>query len=309
MNKIIILVALVMPGLAFASMQDDMPMNPEAGKCYARVVVPAKYKSVSERMMVSPETVSIKTIPAKYNFVTEKVLVKEASQASYVVPATYKTVKEKVLVEDEKRILQTVPAAYKTVTKRIMVKPEGYEWKKGKGALQKVDHATGEILCYTKTPAVYKNVQERVIVREASVQEKIIPAKYGTVTKKVIDRPEAVKTRTIPAVYKNVKVKKLVKDAEKMEVVKEAVYKNVYKKELVSNSSTEWAPILCETNASRSSIVKVQKALAKKGFFSGSTDGVIGKKTMAAVRKYQVKNDLATGGLTIETLKSLNISL
>ncbi len=309
MNKIIILLALVMPGLTFASMQDDMPMNPEPGKCYARVVVPAKYSSVTEKVMVKPESVTIKTIPAKYNFVTEKVLVKEASEASYVVPATYKTVKEKVLVEDEKRILQTIPAAYKTVTKRIMVKPEGYEWKKGKGALQKVDHATGEILCYTKTPAVYKNVQERVIVREASVQEKIIPAKYGFVAKRVIDRPEAVKTRAIPAVYKNVKVKKMVRDAQQKEITHPAVYKNVVKKELVSNSSTEWAPILCKTNASRSSISKVQRALAKKGFFSGAADGVIGSKTMAAVKRYQMKKGLATGGLTLETLKSLNVSL
>lgn len=309
MNKILVLLAVVMPGLTFASMQDDMPMNPEPGKCYARVVVPAKYKSINEKMMVKQESVSIKTIPAKYNFVTERVLVKEASEVSYVVPATYKTVKEKMLIEDEKRLLQTIPAAYKTVNKKIMVKPEGYEWKKGKGALQKVDHATGEILCYTKTPAVYKTVQERVIVREASVQEKIIPAKFGYVTKKVIDRPEQVKTRAIPAVYKNVKVKKMVEDAQEMKVTNPAIFKNVVKKELVSDSSTEWAPILCQTNASRSSISKVQKALAKKGFFKGSADGVIGSKTMAAVKRYQMKKGLATGGLTVETLKSLNINL
>jgi len=309
MNKLA-LIALLLPGVVFASeFQDDMPMNPEPGKCYARVVVPAKYKSVKEELMVKPETTVINTVPAKYSFENQKVLVKEATEKSFVVPAKFKTVKEKVLVEDEKRVLVPTKAVYKNVTKKILVKPEGYEWKKGKGALQKVDHATGEILCYTKTPAVYKTVTERVLVKEASVQERVIPAKFGWVTKTVEATPEQIKKKTYPAVYKTVKVKKMVEPPREVKKTIPPTFRNITKKELVSESFTQWSPILCKTNANKSVIRNLQKSLASKGMFSGRADGNLGPATMSAVRKYQNKHGLATGGLTEETLKKLSINL
>ncbi len=309
MNKLSLL-ALILPGFVFANeFVDDMPMNPDPGKCYARVVVPAKYKSTTEKMMVKPEMTAFKTVPAKYELVSEKVLVKEATEKSFVVPATYKTVKEKMMIEDEKRVLVPTAAVYKNVSKKILVKPEGYEWKKGKGALQKIDNATGEILCYTKTPAVYKTVNERVLVKEASVQERVIPAKYGWVTKTVEATPEQIKKKMVPAVYKTVKVKKMVTPPKEVKKTTPAVFKTITKKKLVEDSFTQWQPILCQTNTNKTVIRQLQKSLASMGLYKGGADGNLGPATMKAVQKYQNKNGLATGGLTEETLNKLSINL
>ena len=120
--KKIILLALVLPTFVFANeLQDDMPMNPEPGKCYARVVVPAAYKKVTENVMVKPEQTIYETRKAKYAFNNEKVLVKAATEKTYVVPATYKTVKEKIVIEEEKRTLVSTAAVYKNVSKKRVI--------------------------------------------------------------------------------------------------------------------------------------------------------------------------------------------
>lgn len=312
MKKIVALGAFLLPSLLLANtgtVESKLPFAPEAGKCYTRVVVPAKYKFAQQKILVKAESFKLKTMPAKYAFESQEVLVKEASERSVIVPAKYKTIKERVLLEDEKRSLYTVPARYKVVNKKILVKPAGFEWTKGKGPLQKIDHTTGEILCYKKTPAVYKTITEKVIVSEASVKETVTPAKYGYVTKRVLVDSEKIIKKTIPEVYKTIRVKKMVKEPYQVKVTQPAKYRMVSKNILTDDSSTEWRSILCETNATKAKISLLQRRLTKLGYYKGPIDGVYGKATFKAVSKYQRKHKLASGGLTEETLERLRITL
>ena len=79
--------------------------------------------------------------------------------------------------------------------------------------------------------------------------------------------------------------------------------------EKVSESQLEWRPILCETNMTRDIVSRIQSALAAKGHNPGRVDGVIGSQTMSAVKSFQKANQLASGQLTMETLKALKVSL
>jgi hypothetical protein len=54
-------------------------------------------------------------------------------------------------------------------------------WKKGRGPIEKIDAATGEIMCLVEVPATYK----------------------------VMDTPPTTREVTVPAEYKTVKVQKL----------------------------------------------------------------------------------------------------
>ena len=72
--------------------------NAKAGECYAKVIIPAEYKTETQTVTVKEASSKIEIIPAKYDWVEEKVLVKEASKKLIPVPATYETVSEKVLV-------------------------------------------------------------------------------------------------------------------------------------------------------------------------------------------------------------------
>ncbi len=308
MKKILTLLALA-PLVAIANPADDFPSNPEPGKCYARTVAPATYSVASEQVLVKPESFTVKTTPAKFAYVNQEVVVKEATEKTVVVPAKFKKVREKIVLEEEKRLLVPTAPTYKVVKKKILVKPEGHEWKKGSGPIQKVDNATGEILCYTKTPAVYKTVEEKVLVNEAAVKETVVPAKFGWIEKTVLAEPEKVIKKPIPAVTKVLKVKKMVEPPKELKLKQPAQYKTVTKKTLATPSSTEWKSILCKTNTTTAKVAEIQKALSYRGHYKGPIDGIYGSQTLNAVTSFQRKNNFATGGLTEETLKKLNISL
>jgi hypothetical protein len=53
------------------------------------------------------------------------------------------------------------------------VKPATMVWKKGRGPIQRVDDATGEIMCLVEEPAVYKDVTRTVVKTPATTQ--VIP--------------------------------------------------------------------------------------------------------------------------------------
>ncbi len=434
------------------------PPNAHAGECYAKVVIPAKYKTVEDRVLVqeasnkisiipakyewvdkkvevTPASKKLKTIPASYKKVTEEIEVKPATQAwkvslkrhaapvskeilvaaklkgidlenttpntcykEYFTPETYKTVEEEVVLQKattktkiipakyemvEKTIEVTpasqqnitVPATYEYTEEKVLVEKEKTVWKKGVNPAQKLDGATGEIMCLIKVPAKYKTIKKKVVKTPATtkvveipavnktikvkklvspaktevidipevkstVQKKVLdskstfswvkvgdkvdrglsytghqiclvasPAQTKKIVKTVLDVPASTKEITIEPTYKTIKVKKLVQEAQEVKTPIEAVYKMVKKKEKISDSHQSWERILCQTNMNKDVILKIQEALKSKEYNPGKIDGVLGRDTRLALDKYQRDNSLATGGITYETLKALNIEL
>jgi len=289
------------------------PSNAKAGECYARVLTPEKFSTVKEKVLVKEASTKLVRVPAKYRIVTKKVLVKEASTKIQTVPPVYKTVTEKVLVKPTTTKLVAVPAVYKTVKQRVLVEPAHTEWKKGRGiysydnTLQTKTTPTGEIMCLVKIPAKYKIITKKVLVKPACTVTKTIPAQYKIVTKKVIATPAKEKVINIPAVYKTVTVKELVCPETTKEIKIPAVYKTITKKVKVKDSQIKWLPVLCETNFTMPRVMMMQRALLRAGFNPGPIDGIIGSKTKAAIRRYQKAKGLATGAITLETLRSLGI--
>ncbi len=227
------------------------PPNAQPGKCYARVLTPAKYELKTEKVLVKEPSEKVRVIPAKYGYKTEKVLVKEASERIVPVPATYKTVTEKVLVSPASERIVTVPATYGTVTEKVMVAPEMTGWKKGKGATtadgKRVYGTTGEVMCLVTTPAKYRTVTRKVVKTPATTKTIPVPAVYKTVTKRVVATPATTKTVPVPAVYKTVKVKTIVEPAKTTRTPIPAVYKTVTKKVKVADSHLDWKVVKCKT--------------------------------------------------------------
>lgn len=54
-------------------------------------------------------------------------------------------------------------------------------------------------------------------------------------------------------------------------------------------------------------IRRVQQALARAGYNPGPVDGVSGPRTVAAIKQFQQDNNLASGELTRETLRTLGV--
>ncbi|UGA57242.1 peptidoglycan-binding domain-containing protein [Vibrio sp. VB16] len=159
-------------------------------------------------------------LPAKYETVKEPVLIGEETEKSVIIPASYRTVEKKILVKEASTKIVNVPAVYETISEQIVDKPAHQIWKKGQGAIQKIDESTGEIMCLVD-----------------------VPTTYITVSKKVIKTPETTKKIKIPAVYKTIAVKEVVNPAQETRVKVAAKYNYVSKKKQIGGSQYVWHEI------------------------------------------------------------------
>jgi hypothetical protein len=247
------------PGMAGG----DVLPNARPGECYAKVLLPAQYKTDTVRILKREASEKIEVIPPRYEAGEERVLVKPASQKLQVVPAQYGWAEEKVLV-----------------------KPAHTVWKKGRGPVERIDNATGEIMCLVEVPAEYK-----------------------TVKKRVLKTPETTRTVEIPAEYRTIKVRKLVEPARENRIQIPAQYETVTQRAQVSEERLEWRPVLCQTNTTPELIASLQRALAEAGHSPGPIDGRLGPQTLSAVQAFQRKKGLARGGVTLATLDALGVRI
>ncbi len=174
------------------------------GQCFAKVQVPAKYTNKSRRVLIQGAT-------------SKRVLVRAPQ---------YGWINKRVQTRKAYYVTRTIPAQYKTNTRRVLVKPAYNTWRKGHGAITRIDNMTGQIMCRVQVPAVYKNVSRRVLVRPAQKIRTLVPATYKTVKQKKFIAPALYKAVHTPARYKtqNYRVK-------------------------TSNARYVWRGVLCQTNA------------------------------------------------------------
>ncbi len=298
-----ILLSLLIPISYVQAEVSLVPPNAKAGECYAKVVIPAKYKTVEEKVLVQEASEKIEIIPAKYEWIDEKVEVAPKTKKLIAVPATYKkvtenieikpamrtwrtslrrksapvskeilvaakikgvdlkntlpktcykeyftpekfkTITENIITQGQKEKIQIIPAKYETIDKSIEIKPAykktitipaTYEykeekllvekaktvWKKGVNPAQKLNGATGEIMCLIK-----------------------IPAKYKVIKKKVVKTPASVKIIEVPAETKTIKVKKLISEASTQTLTSPAKSKTIQKKLLDKKAEFRWIKV------------------------------------------------------------------
>ncbi len=191
----------------------------QPGQCFAKVKVPAAYQTKSRRVLIQKATATRKLVRApQYRWINKKVLVRKPS---------YRT--------------RVIPAQYRTVNKRVLVKPAYNTWRPGHVAITRIDNMTGQIMCRVKIPAVYKNVQHRVLVRKAQQIRTLIPAQYKTVKQKQFVAPAQYRTVRTPARYKTQNYRVQTRSAR-----------------------YEWRSIICKTNAPKRAYKKHYTPAPKK---------------------------------------------
>ena len=283
------------------------PPNAKSGQCYARVLTPAKFKLVTEKVLSRDSVEHLQIIPAKYKWAKKRVLVAEATEKIVSIPASYKTIQAKVVIAQATNKIITTPPVYKTVKEKVLVAPAHTVWRKGRGPIEKVNHGTGEILCLINVPDKYRVVTRKVLVKPASTKQVESPAKYKIINKKVIDKPASSKRVVVPAKYKVIKVKELVSEAKVKRSTQPEEYRSVQKRVQVSDAEIKWQPVACQASMTKVNISSVQKSLKQAGINPGPIDGIMGKRTKSALHKFQKKNGLTHGALTKETLSALGL--
>jgi len=294
----------------------DIPPGAHAGQCFARVLVPLRTESYTEQVIDKAEHQDVRVVDAVYGWDEKDVVIKEGRSEFVTIPATYKTITETVTVRAASRRVVTIPAVYETTTEKVLVRAATTTWKRGIGLIgyTVVGHETrkganGDILCLVEVPAVYEEVSHQKLVKAEETKVIDEPAVTEVVTREIVDTPARVEEHKIPAITKHVKVHTLISDAHTDMITIPATHKAVTKFKVVGGGNVEWREILCDTNTTREVIIRVQAALADKGFFKGRRNGVFGPESWAALVSFQRSNHLPEGQLTLETVHALNIEM
>jgi outer membrane protein OmpA-like peptidoglycan-associated protein len=204
MKKILFLGIAAMLG-TMATAQ-DLPSNPEPGKCYVRCTTPDVWKNEEVTIQTAPSYKVLKAHGPQYS--TEKFTVetKPASSRLEVIPAEFSTTKETIVVKEPAKRLELVSGKTEVVEETVVVKepsvrleivPAVYEEREVTVVVQPASSRT-EIV-----PAVYEDREVTVVVKPAYSRLEVIPAVWGTETVSYVKGTNAPSLRVVPAQFRD----------------------------------------------------------------------------------------------------------
>ena len=101
----------------------------DTGEVMCLVEIPATYKIIKKKKLVTPASTRVKEIPAVYKTIEKRVLKRPASTKEVAIPAVYKTIRTTQLIKpaSERRI--PIPEEYQTISKRSKISEEQIVWR------------------------------------------------------------------------------------------------------------------------------------------------------------------------------------
>ena len=312
--------------------------NAKSGTCYGKVVIPAQYKTVTEKIKATDADTKLTIIPATYKKVTEKILDTPASTKIVAIPATYKTESKKITVSPaysewrtglhpEARVASAaVLASARAAGMNLNAAKSGscfyefYAAPQFKTTTEKVLATAPSTKIITK-PAAFKPGTKKILVTPASTKLVKVPATYKTVSERVQVSPakkvwketkchdqdcsveEMMCLVDVPAVYKTITKQVVVTPETTKTVTIPAVYKTVQTNELAAAASTQTVTI----PATYKTLTKTAKVSGAKYVWSDSmmekpgmsrTSSVICKVTVPEVTRVITKQVVATPAST-----------
>ncbi|TDT44876.1 OmpA family protein [Maribacter spongiicola] len=245
MKKVLFLVVAFSASFAMAQ---DLPSNPEPGKCYVRCTTPDVYVNESTTITTNPSYKILKTIPATFKTVTERVLVREEEKVLTVVPAKWGTETVTYVSKGGGNSLQVIPASFSPSTQTLEIKPAYAQWELGVAA---PDCESGNpddcrYWCYKGYPAQFETVSTQVLANDASTTSSPLGSKNGSYTKSVLISPATVVEKIIPAEYREITKTVLDKDAYTVEEIVPAKTTTLTKEVLKEKGGlTTWKEVEC----------------------------------------------------------------
>ncbi|MFC1774509.1 peptidoglycan-binding protein [Pseudomonadota bacterium] len=211
LTAILISAGLAMPmQSSLAQPVDKTNTLPDAkpGQCYAKVMVPAKYETRQDKVLVREAAQKIDTIPAKYEWAEKTVTIQAAHTKLVPEPAKFKKVVEKI---------ETSPAMNIWVTSFDKnAKPASPGMLTAAKVLGvKIEEALPG-MCFKEyyTPTQFKTEIQDIVVKDASEEVASIPAEYETIVEQVMIKEASKKIIEVPATYETVSEKVLIEAAK-----------------------------------------------------------------------------------------------
>ena len=88
MRSLLVLGAVLAASAAPAFAGEDLPPAARPGQCFAKVVEPARFRTVVDHVLVAPGRSETRVIPAHRHLESRPVLLEPERREAYVIPAT-----------------------------------------------------------------------------------------------------------------------------------------------------------------------------------------------------------------------------
>ena len=202
MKKIILLgLSLLVTSVAFAQ---DLPTNPEPGKCYVRCVTPDVWVNQDVTVQTAPAYKKLSVVPAQYKKETITVDSKAAGQNLEIIPAEYTKESFTMVTKEAGQRLVRIPSSSSTETETVVVSDASYSLRMVPAVYENREFEVVVQPAYQKVetvPAVYETRDVVITTKEPSQRLEVIPAEWGTETLTYKKREFGSTIRTSPASF------------------------------------------------------------------------------------------------------------
>jgi len=164
-------------------------------------------------------------------------------------------------------------------------------------------------------PAEIEWEEEKVLLRPEREVLKVIPADFEWIDdamapegrRKIVVRPAQTERGIEPAEYRTVKKKIILVPERREDVEIPAVYEEVVVEGAASASRVVEIPVVCPEDITPALIQAVQAALQRAGYAPGPANGRWNPATAGELKRFQNDHRLAPVGLSYPTLEALGI--
>ncbi|AUP80997.1 OmpA family protein [Flavivirga eckloniae] len=231
--------------LGFSQAQ-NLPENPEPGKCYVKCITKDEFKDIEETIEVYPSYTKLEIVPATYKTVEERVLVKEATKKFVYVPATYETVEVSYVKKEGRTDLKVIPASFGSDSRTFEIYPKTSGWEYKETACNSPSKDDCVVACFVEYPARFKDVGFTTLANDASTNNIPISEVNTVYKKRVIKTPARMNEIDIPAEYATIKRQVVATPATTRSVTVAARNKTVTKTVLAKKGGiTTWEEVDC----------------------------------------------------------------
>lgn len=247
--KFTLFAVLFMVGTTLFSQQvENLPKDPEPGKCYVRCITPDVFETVEERILIRPAYKVLSVEPTKYEWREERVMSKPASKKYIYVPAEFEEYTETVLSKEGYNKVSLLEHELSNHLERIEVEPARQRWEYSNiEDCESEDPFDCRVLCFVEYPAVFTNIPYKKLDKDASHNASPVDKKMQTLKKLRIKSEARVDEIEIPAEYITVRKQVLVKDETVTEKVISAEYTTYTHEVLVEKGGlTVWKEVACK---------------------------------------------------------------
>jgi hypothetical protein len=170
-----------------------LPPNAKPGECYAKVYVPPKYETYTERICTRPAYERLEVVPAKYEWAEERICVKDGCDQ-----------------------LQVTEPQFACREQTMVVQPSFTDWEVNKNpqCVGFPGEPAQDVFCLVSHPCVEKSVPTQCLEKPACVQKVCVAPEYQTVRRQKLVCPATTRKVCIPAEYTDVPKTRKVCDAK-----------------------------------------------------------------------------------------------